>query len=42
MSNLNGRYLGGNHTSQADGINWKSGQGYQYSYKVSEMKVRPT
>ncbi|XP_062938225.1 ficolin-2-like isoform X2 [Cynocephalus volans] len=42
LSNLNGRYLGGAHDSFADGINWKSGRGYNYSYKVSEMKVRPT
>ncbi|XP_032979991.1 ficolin-2 [Rhinolophus ferrumequinum] len=42
VSNLNGRYLGGSHESFANGINWKSGKGYNYSYKVSEMKVRPT
>ncbi|XP_057578616.1 ficolin-2 isoform X2 [Hippopotamus amphibius kiboko] len=41
-SNLNGRYLGGHHESFASGINWKSGEGYHYSYKVSEMKVRTT
>ncbi|XP_016817531.3 ficolin-2 isoform X1 [Pan troglodytes] len=41
MSNLNGRYLRGTHGSFANGINWKSGKGYNYSYKVSEMKVRP-
>ncbi|XP_045701983.1 ficolin-2-like isoform X2 [Phyllostomus hastatus] len=39
-SNLNGRYLGGSHDSFANGINWQSGKGYNYSYKVSEMKVR--
>ncbi|KAM5262293.1 ficolin-1-like [Hipposideros larvatus] len=42
VSNLNGRYLGGSHESFANGINWKSGKGYNYSYKLSEMKVRPT
>ncbi|KAK2496628.1 hypothetical protein MC885_008231 [Smutsia gigantea] len=42
VSNLNGRYLGGAHNSFANGVNWKSGKGYNYSYKVSEMKVRPT
>ncbi|XP_016066568.1 PREDICTED: ficolin-2 [Miniopterus natalensis] len=42
LSNLNGRYLGGAHNSFANGINWQSGKGYNYSYKVSEMKVRPT
>lgn len=40
VSNLNGRYLGGSHGSFANGINWHSGKGYNYSYKVSEMKVR--
>nr|XP_037842882.1 ficolin-2-like [Chlorocebus sabaeus] len=42
LSNLNGGYLGGAHESFANGINWNSGKGYNYSYKVSEMKVRPT
>ncbi|XP_069922786.1 ficolin-2-like isoform X2 [Oryctolagus cuniculus] len=41
VSNLNGRYLGGSHDSFANGINWRSGKGYNYSYRVSEMKVRP-
>ncbi|EPQ17447.1 Ficolin-2 [Myotis brandtii] len=41
LSNLNGLYLGGSHESFANGINWKSGKGYNYSYKVAEMKVRP-
>ncbi|KAM5332178.1 ficolin-1-like isoform 2-T2 [Glossophaga mutica] len=40
-SNLNGGYLGGAHDSYANGVNWHSGKGYNYSYKVSEMKVRP-
>ncbi|KAG8453256.1 hypothetical protein GDO86_000041 [Hymenochirus boettgeri] len=40
-SNLNGKYLGGQHSSNADGINWKLGKGYNYSYKVTEMKFRP-
>ncbi|XP_023397687.1 ficolin-1 isoform X3 [Loxodonta africana] len=42
MSNLNGRYLGGTHESYANGINWKSGKGHNYSYQTSEMKLRPT
>ncbi|XP_021568643.1 ficolin-2-like [Carlito syrichta] len=42
QSNLNARYLGGSHSSFANGINWNSGKGYSYSYKVSEMKLRPT
>ncbi|XP_075179099.1 ficolin-2-like [Anomaloglossus baeobatrachus] len=41
QSNLNGRYLLGKHESFADGINWHSGKGYNYSYKRSEMKIRP-
>lgn len=41
-SNLNGLYLGGQHESYADGINWAyGGKGYNYSYKFSEMKIRP-
>ncbi|KAL6036706.1 hypothetical protein STEG23_001075 [Scotinomys teguina] len=39
-SNLNGRYLPGSHSSFADGINWFTGKGYYYSYKVVEMKIR--
>ncbi|XP_052037920.1 ficolin-2 [Apodemus sylvaticus] len=39
-SNLNGLYLRGPHKSYANGINWKSWRGYNYSCKVSEMKVR--
>ncbi|KAM4663338.1 uncharacterized protein O3C94_011560 [Discoglossus pictus] len=41
VSNLNGLYLKGHHSSFANGVNWKSGRGYNYSYKVSEMKIRP-
>ncbi|KAL8174203.1 UNVERIFIED_CONTAM: Ficolin-2 [Gekko kuhli] len=40
-SNLNGRYWLGSHSSSADGVNWKTGKGYNYSYKRSEMKFRP-
>jgi len=39
-SNLNGRYLKGNHTSYADGVNWKTWTGYYYSLRFSEMKIR--
>lgn len=42
LSNLNGFYLRGAHETFANGVNWKSGKGYNYSYQVSEMKVRPT
>nr|QHR82844.1 veficolin 1 [Vipera anatolica senliki] len=40
-ANLNGKYWLGEHKSFADGINWKSGRGYYYSYKHTEMKFRP-
>ncbi|XP_075435164.1 ficolin-1-B-like, partial [Ascaphus truei] len=40
-SNLNGLYLKGQHSSSANGVNWKSGRGHNYSYKVFEMKFRP-
>ncbi|XP_053113762.1 veficolin-1-like [Hemicordylus capensis] len=40
-SNLNGLYLKGEHTSYANGINWSTGKGYNYSYKYVDMKIRP-
>ncbi|XP_053551315.1 ficolin-1 [Bombina bombina] len=40
-SNLNGLYHLGQHSSDADGINWYSGKGHKYSYQFSEMKIRP-
>ncbi|OWK54650.1 Ficolin-1 [Lonchura striata] len=40
-SNLNGMYWMGVHGSYADGINWKTGKEYHYSYKQTEMKFRP-
>ncbi|XP_053551662.1 ficolin-1-like isoform X1 [Bombina bombina] len=40
-SNLNGLYHLGQHSSYADGINWSGAKGYYYSYKHSEMKIRP-
>ncbi|XP_033895430.1 ficolin-1-like [Acipenser ruthenus] len=41
-SNLNGLYLKGSHVTYADGINWSSGKGYNYSYKYTGMKIRPS
>jgi len=40
-SNLNGRYLRGNHTSYADGINWYHWKGHHYSMRFTEMKIKP-
>ncbi|KAM4696990.1 ficolin-1-like [Rhinophrynus dorsalis] len=40
-ANLNGLYLLGEHTTYAVGICWQTGKGYHYSYKYSEMKIRP-
>ncbi|XP_062973103.1 veficolin-1-like [Elgaria multicarinata webbii] len=40
-SNLNGLYLKGEHTSYANGINWSTGKGHHYSYKYTDMKIRP-
>ncbi|XP_069465827.1 ficolin-1-like [Ambystoma mexicanum] len=40
-SNLNGLYLRGMNVTPEIGINWLSGKGDKYSYKTSEMKIRP-
>ncbi|XP_032089426.1 ficolin-1-like [Thamnophis elegans] len=40
-SNLNGRYWLGKHKTRGNGINWGTGKGPYYSYKRSEMKIRP-
>ena len=40
-SNLNGRYLKGNHSSFANGVNWYHWKGHYYSVKRAEMKIKP-
>ena len=39
-SNLNGRYLNGNYSSFADGMNWYTWKDISYSVKTTEMKIR--
>ena len=41
-SNLNALYHGGPHSSNADGVNWITWKGFQYSLKFTEMKLRPS
>lgn len=40
LSNLNGRYLEGSHTSYAIGVNWHTWKGFEYSFKATEMKIK--
>jgi len=40
-SNLNGGYFHGTHASNANGVNWETWKGDNYSAKRAEMKIRP-
>ncbi len=40
-AHLNGEYLKGRHNQSANGILWQRFKGWDYSYKVAEMKVAP-
>ena len=40
-SNLNGRYVKGNHSTHADGVNWYRWKSNYYSVKRAEMKIKP-
>lgn len=41
IANLNGYYYHGPHSSDHDGVNWRSWMGRKYSAKRAEMKIRP-
>lgn len=41
LSNLNGYYYLGHHSSFADGVDWNTFKGDYYSMKMTEMKIRP-
>ncbi|XP_053329159.1 ficolin-1-B-like [Spea bombifrons] len=39
--NLNGEYLRGEHSTYGIVVNWATGRGLKYFYKISEMMIRP-
>ena len=39
-ANPNGLYLRGNHSSYANGVNWKKFRGHHHSMKKMELKIR--
>ena len=41
FANLNGLYYHGHHSSDHDGVNWRTWKGRNYSAKRAEMKIRP-
>ncbi|KAL9956234.1 hypothetical protein ACROYT_G037682 [Oculina patagonica] len=41
IANLNGYYYHGPHSSDHDGVNWRTWKGRKYSAKRAEMKTRP-
>ncbi|XP_078363940.1 angiopoietin-related protein 7-like, partial [Oculina patagonica] len=41
ISNLNGLYLHGKHSSGYEGVNWYHWKGAHYSAKRAEMKIKP-
>ena len=41
IANLNGNYYHGPHSSDHDGVNWRTWKGRNYSAKRAEMKIRP-
>ena len=41
LSNLNGRYLMGQHSYHAQGVIWYHWKSFSYSVKRAEMKIKP-
>ena len=40
-ANLNGKYLYGDVSAFGVGVNWFSWRGHEFSFKKTEMKMRP-